>query len=59
MCLNNDWGEDKDEEIFTWKILWLDVVEELGDVGHVEDVEVEQVVVHQLAQHRLTWGHIC
>ena len=54
MCLNNDGGEDKDEDIFTWKILWLNVVEELGDVGHVEDVEVEQVIVDQLAKYRFS-----
>ena len=47
-------GEDKDKDIFTWKILWLNVVEELGDVGDVEDVEVEQVIVDKLAKYRFS-----
>ena len=32
-------------------------MEELGDVGHVEDVEVEQVIVDQLAKHRFSWRY--
>ena len=32
-------------------------MEELGDVGHVEDVEVEQVIVNQLAKHRFSWRY--
>ena len=32
-------------------------MEELGDVGHVEDVEVKQVIVNQLAKHRFSWRY--
>ena len=36
------------------EILLVHVVEELRHVGHVEDVEVKKVVIHQLPEHRFT-----
>ena len=36
------------------QVLWVDVVEQLRHVGHVEDVEVKKVVIHQLPEHWFT-----
>ena len=36
------------------EVLGVNVVEELGDVAHVEDIEVQEVVtLHQLSEHGL------
>ena len=36
------------------QVLGVDVVEQLRHVGHVEDVEVKKVVIHQLPEHWFT-----
>ena len=62
--LQSNCGSDLDEEPLVdvsaglaaellAQVLGVHVVQQLRHVGHVEDVEVEEVVVHQLAQHRL------
>ena len=33
-------------------------MEELSDMGDMEDVKVEEIVIHQLAKDRLSWGEI-
>ena len=37
--------------------LCINVVHELRDVGDMEDVEVEQVIVDQLSKHRLAYNN--